>query len=115
MDIHEQRVDTPTVIDLRQALVTMRPPQAYIFVLMEGDLVRLRDARVPPQAYVALALIKGAVRAAGSAEWITIKQRAYQSLGRDRRFWYEATQRLEAAGMIQVQRHRGRKPRYRLV
>jgi len=115
MDIREQRVDTPTVIDLRQALKSCRPHQPYFFVLTDTDLVRLREKGVPLQAYVAFALIKAAARAAGGAEWVTIRQRARLSLGRDRRYWYEATRRLEVAELIQAQRHRGRLPRYRLV
>jgi hypothetical protein len=111
MRLVERPVDTPTVTRLKGARRGGRP---YLYVLTEDDLAALRSARLSLSAAVALACIKGAVRAAPGHEWVTLTQRTVAAIGRDARWWHGQTQRLERAGFIECERHRGRMPRYRL-
>ena len=91
---------------------TWRP---YLFALTEPDLHRLNAARVSTSAVLAFAVIRSAERAAVGSEWVTIRKRARDAVGRDYRWWHSATRQLEAAKLIECQRQRGRLPRYRII
>ena len=114
--IEEREIVTPTVASLRQAAAsrgaTRRP---YLFVLSEPDLHQLRQADVPVAACVVYAAIQAAVRAAGDVEWVTLSPRAMDALRHSFRWWWRQTEALERAGFIEVERHKGRLPRYRLA
>ena len=111
MRLVERPVDTPTVTRLKGERRGCRP---YLYVLTEDDLAALRGAGLAMSAAVALACIKGAVRAARGHEWVTLTPRTLAAIGRDARWWHGQTRRLERAGFIECDRHRGRLPRYRL-
>ena len=111
MRLVERPVDTPTVTRLKGERRGCRP---YLYVLTEDDLAALRVAGLSLSAAVVLACIKGAVRAARRHEWVTLTARTMVAVGRDARWWHTQTRRLERAGFIECERHRGRLPRYRL-
>lgn len=114
MLISERVVDTPTVarLKLRASSKSGRP---YAFLLTDHDLTALREAGLTLATAAAYACIRGAARAARGVEWVTLRPRTINAVGRDWRWWHDQTQRLEQAGFIEVQRHRGRLPRYRLT
>ncbi len=111
MRLVERAVDTQTVTRLKSERRGCRP---YLYVLTEDDLAALRIAGLSLSAAVALACIKGAVRAARGHEWVTMTARTMAAVGRDARWWHTQTRRLERAGLIACERHKGRLPRYRL-
>lgn len=111
MRLVERAVDTPTVTRLKGARRGCRP---YLYVLTEDDLAALRDAGLSMSTAVALACIKGAVRAARGRDWVTLTSRTMAAVGRDARWWHTQTRRLEGAGLIECERNKGRLPRYRL-
>ena len=113
MKIPERPVDSPTMarLKLRASVKGDRP---YAYFLFDHDLVALQRAGLPLTTAVAYACIKGAARAARSTEWVTLRPRTVAAVGRDSRWWHRRTAQLEAAGMLEVERHRGRLPRYRL-
>jgi len=113
VDIAERPIDTPTLSRLKQK-VTERGRHPYAFVLTDRDLTVLRNAGMPLSAIAAYACIRGAVRAGWRHEWVTLQPRTIAAVGRDRRWWYGQTLRLEQAGFVEVERCRGRLPRYRL-
>jgi len=120
MLVRDRPVDTPTVARLRgPSAEAARSGSAqrgvYLFLLTETDGHRLRQAGISSSGVLAFAVIKAAVLAAKTDDWVTIRRRAEEAIGRDYRWWYEATRKLEEAGFIECQRQRGRKPRYRLV
>lgn len=114
MQTAERLVDTPTVawLKLRASGKSDRP---YVFLLTDHDLIALRTAGLSLATATAYACIKGAVRAARDAEWVTLRPRTISAIGRDWRWWHHQTQRLEQCGFIECERHRGRLPRYRLA
>jgi hypothetical protein len=112
--IHERPIDTLTVKHLKSAIHRSRD-RPYVFVLTDQDLVDFREAGLRLPAALAYACIKGAVRAAGGVEWVALRQRTTEAVGRNAKWWHEQTQRLERAGFIECQRKRGRTPRYRLA
>jgi hypothetical protein len=108
--VAERPVDTPTLVDLKAKRAQAKE---YRFLLMSRDLKAvggLGDA-----ALIAYAVIRGAAWGPREKQWVTVSQRATDHLDRGYRWWHAATRRLEEAGLIQVERHRGRLPRYRLV
>lgn len=114
--IEEREVMTPTVAALRHAAASRNSKgrRPYLFVISEDDLHRLREAGVPVVACVVYAAIKGAVRASGE-EWVTLSSRTQDALRHSFRWWWRQTEALRRAGFIDVQRHCGRLPRFRLV
>jgi len=113
VSIPERQVDTPTVARLKLEAAT-RGRKPYVFVLTDHDLTALRAAGLPLSAIAAYACVKGAARAARYHEWVTLRQRTIDAVGRDWRWWHRQTEQLQDAGFIDVERHRGRLPRYRL-
>lgn len=115
--IAEREVITPTKAALRLAALgrSNKSRRPYLFVISEDDLHRLRDAGVPVVACVVYAAICGAVRAAGTDDWVTLSPRTMDALRHSFRWWWRQTDALERAGVIEVKRHQGRLPRYRLV
>ena len=113
MQIPERPVDTPTMARLKLR-AGVRGGRPYAFVLTDHDLLALRDAGLPLATAAAYACIKGAARAARDTEWVTLRPRTVAAVGRDWRWWHRQTEQLEAAGFLEVERHRGRLPRYRL-
>jgi hypothetical protein len=113
MEIAEKQIDTPTLAMLKRK-VTELGKHPYAFVLTDRDLTALRLAGMSLSAIAAYACIRGAVRAGWRHEWVTLPPRTIAAVGRDRRWWYEQTQRLERAGFIACERQPGRLPRYRL-
>lgn len=112
----EREVITPTVAALRLAAADKgsKGRRPYLFVISEDDLHKLRRADVPVSACIVYAAIRGAVRASGE-EWVTLSPRAQDALCHSFRWWWRQTAALEQAGVIEVRRHRGRLPRYRLT
>ena len=113
MEIPERLVDTPTVARLKLRAVT-KGRRPYFFVIGEHDLLALRGAGLSLSTAVAFACIKGAAGAARRRDWVTLRPRTLEAVGKDFRWWYSHTSQLEQAGFIECQRHRGRLPRYRL-
>ena len=111
MKLVERAVDTPMLTRLKGE---RRGRRQYLYVLTEDDLAALRASGLSLSAAVALACIKGAVRAARGHEWVTLTTRTLTAIGRDARWWHTQTRRLEGAGLIECERHKGRLPRYRL-
>jgi hypothetical protein len=112
--IADRPVDTPTVARLK-LLANGKSGRPYAFFLTDHDLTALRTAGLSLATAAAYACIRGAARAARDAEWVTLRPRTINAVGRDWRWWHDQTQRLQVAGFIEVQRHRGRLPRYRLA
>jgi hypothetical protein len=85
-------------------------------VITEDDLHTLRRAGVPESACIVYAAIRGAVLAVGdNTEWIVLTPRVQDALQHGFRWWWRQTEALRAAGFIEVERRRGRIPRYRLT
>ena len=113
--IAEREIVTPTVAALRLSASVRGPKnrRPYLFVIDEFDLHKLRRAGIPVTGCVVYAVIQSAVKAAGQ-DWITLSPRAMDALRHSFRWWWRQTELLEKAGFIEVKRHRGRLPRYRL-
>jgi hypothetical protein len=114
----EVAVMTPTILRLKseQERPTWKnPAQPYAFYLTETELRRLLEAKVGMGPVVVFALIRSAVRAARGRDWVTLRLRVRESVSRNYRWWHAVTQKLEVAGFIECERHKGRLPRYRLV
>jgi len=106
-------VDTPTVARLR-AERSLRRPRGYGIWLTDQDLEALNDVELAPSTVLAFACIKSAAIAAGGDDWVALRSRVMKAMGRDYRWWFAQTQLLVRAGFLDVDRHRGRLPRYRL-
>lgn len=117
MRIKEKLHDTPTVAWLKElaSRAPKRKSGGYGFVLSDGELGRLYSAQMQSSGVVAYAVIRGAAHAAGRGRWVTVRPLAMKAVGKGYRWWHGATSRLEAAGFIECERHRGRLPRYRIV
>jgi hypothetical protein len=108
----EHRVDTPLIRRLRKKQA--RRKAAYTFSLPLRDLSQLFGAGMTSKAVVVYAIIRGAAFGPRATQSVTIRKHVRDGVNRDYRWWRSATQRLEEAGFIDVERHRGRLPRYRL-
>ena len=118
MGIREVAATTPTIQRLkreRRQPSGKRPVRPYGFFVTETELRRLAEAKVGMGPIVAYGLIRSAARAARGEEWVSLSLRARKCFPRDYRWWHAATRKLELAGFIECERHRGRLPRYRLV
>jgi len=113
--IAEREIVTPTVAALRLTASSRgaKHRRPYLFVIDEHDLHKLRQAGIPVSACIVFAVIQSAVKAAGQ-DWITLSPRATDALRHSFRWWWRQTELLEKAGFIEVERQRGRLPRYRL-
>jgi hypothetical protein len=108
--VADRAVDTPTLVDLKARRAQTKE---YRFSLTSRDLKLVGE--LGDAALIAYAVIRGAAWGPRAKEWVTVSQRATDHLDRGYRWWHAATRRLEEAGVSQVERHRGRLPRYRLV
>jgi hypothetical protein len=115
MGIQSVPIDTPTIASLKAQGRALKVPQGYGFYLTDAELSRLAKANLPMSAVVAFALIRSASRAAPKEKWVTLRARAREALGRDWRWWHDQTSKLEAAGFISCERHRGRLPRFHVI
>ena len=104
-------VDTPTVMAIRARQESRR---LYVFRLDEAQVTTARGQRLPDSALMALAAISGAAYGARQGDWVTVPPRTMDCYGRSYRWWLRATTALQCAGLIEVRRHPGRQPRYRL-
>jgi len=104
-------VDTPTVMAIRARQESRR---LYVFRLDEAQVAAARGQRLPDSAVIALAAISGASYGARQGDWVTVPPRTMDCYGRSYRWWLRATTALQRAGLIEVVRHSGRQPRYRL-
>lgn len=109
--IRERVVDLPTLAALRQQ--RQEREKVYVFRLSARELRSVSSLGDAP--VVAYALICAAGWGARSGDWVTVPAISVDSVDRGYRWWHAATQQLAAAGLIEVERHRGRMPRYRLV
>ena len=117
MGIREVASITPTIQRLkseRRQPSRKRPARPYGFFLTETELRRLAEAKVGTGPIVVYALIRSAARAA-RCEWVSLSLRVRKCFPRNYRWWHAATRKLEVAGFIECERHKGRLPRYRLV
>ncbi len=108
----ETPAQTPTLAALR-ARATARGAKEYWFFLTSGDVQA--SAALGDAAVLAYALIRAAAWGPRANDWVKLTHRAADCMARGYRWWHGATSRLERAGLIEVQRQRGREPRYRLV
>ena len=104
-------VETPTI---RAIKAERGSASRYAFHLSGADLLRLGESGATDSAVLAYALIRAAAYGDRSEDWIRISGRVFDMAGRGYRWWYRATRQLEALGLIDCRRHRGRLPRYRL-
>lgn len=109
--IGERVVDLPTVAALKRRREERE--KAYVFRLTAEGLRQVTD--IGDAAIVAYALICGASWGDRAGRWVTVPDIALNSLDRGYRWWHAATSHLAAAGLIEVDRQRGRLPRYRLA
>jgi hypothetical protein len=103
--------DTPTSARLRVER-KQQHDRLYVFRLDEHQLTALRDHELPDSALLAYAVIAAA--AWGGREWVVVPAKTMELMRRDYRWWHRATAQLEAAGLLESRRHRGRLPRYQL-
>ena len=109
MKIEYTDPETPVSPRERTKAKARRP---YRFHLNDEELAaasQLGDA--PALAY---AVIRAAAWGPRESEWVMVVSRASAALGRGYRWWYSATTKLQAAGLLEVQRVRGREARYRV-
>jgi len=109
--VPERLVDTPTVGRIKAERASA---SRYVFHLNGADLLRLGELGVGDAAVLAYALIKAAAYGERSEDWVRVSGRVFEMADRRYRWWYRATKQLEALGLIECIRHRGRLPRYRL-
>jgi len=109
----DRPVDTPTLKHLK-ALRQRRMTQTYVYRLTDEQVRRARGDDLPDSALLALAAITAAAYGARRRDWVTLPARTVDAIGRGYRWWHRATSALQAAGLIECERHVGRLPRYRL-
>ncbi len=110
--VETQEVDTPTTARLK-AERAARPKKFYSFHLTADDASRV--AGLGDAAMLAYALICAAAWGPRRHRWVTVPPRSMEAVNRGYRWWHGATKRLVEGGLIEVQRLRGQKPRYRLL
>lgn len=103
--------NTPTVAAI---LERQRSRRVYVFRLDEAQVAKARSQKLPDSALMALAAVSGASYGSREGEWVTLPPRTMDCYDRSYRWWLRATTALQAAGLIEVRRHPGRQPRYRL-
>ena len=91
-----------------------RQEKWYVFRLDAVTVMKARDLKLPDSALIALAAIEAAAYGARRNDWVTLPSRTLDAFARGFRWWYRATTKLEAVGLIECQRRSGRLPRYRL-
>lgn len=109
MDIKLLELPTASAIRARQKA---RPH--YVFRLDERQVASARGCGLPDSAILALSAIAAASYGDREGQWVTLPQRTMDCMARSYRWWFRATSALEKAGMIDVRRHPGRRPRYRI-
>jgi len=110
----DRMVDTDTTKRLKGGLA-LQKARPYLFCLTEHQVTAVRAKGLPDSALAALGAIAGAVYAARGEPWVTLSARTLDCYRRSYRWWNRATTALQAAGLIECQRHAGRLPRYRLA
>lgn len=113
LEVQERPVDLPTTVELRRMKQEREQAKDYAFHLTARTLHQVNH--LSDAAILAYALIRAAAWGDRADDWVTISARALSSLDRGYRWWHAATTQLADAGVIEVERHRGRMPRYRLV
>lgn len=107
--VREVPVDTPTVTAAK-AKRDHRP--MYSYYLTDADLRRVAD--LGDAATLAYAAIRSAAWGPRAGNWVAIPPKTRLALNRGYRWWHSATTALKQAGVIDVDRGRGRAPLYRL-
>ena len=104
--------DTPTTARIREQ---RQARSLYVFRLDEAQVAIARRRGLPDSALLALGAIAGAAYGERGTAWVTIPPRTTACFGRGYRWWLRATNALEKERLIEVERHSGRHPRYRLL
>jgi hypothetical protein len=107
--IDEAPAVTPTLAYLQSKRATR---SLYWFYLDDQDV--RASAPLGDAAVLAFAVIRAAAWGPRAGQWVTVSRRAAEALDRGYRWWHAATSRLAKAGLIDVERTRGRMPRYKL-
>ena len=103
--------DTPVTESIKD---NHKAKPLYVFRLDEEQVSNVRQLKLPDSALVAYAAITAAAYGDRANSWVTLSPRTMDSVGRGFRWWHNATSALERVGLIEVQRHPGRLPRYKL-
>lgn len=107
--VREMPVDTPTVAAAK-AKRDSRP--MYSYYMTDADLRRV--THLGDAAALAYAAIRSAAWGPRAGNWVAIPPKTRVALNRGYRWWHSATSALQRAGVIDVERRRGRAPLYRL-
>ena len=109
--LREEKIITPTI----QVLIDRKAKkQEDLFALIPLDVLEKATPFGPDAAFLYL-ILYSVHRMQPKAEYFLLQAEFEAVVGRGYRWWHRYTQILEKAGLIEVKRSDGAKPRYRLL
>ena len=109
--LKEERVITPTI---RALLDGKARKHSELFLLVPLSLLE-KVAPLGPNASFLYVILYSTHRMQPRVEYFSVQSEFEAAVGRGYRWWHRHTRTLEEAGLVEVRRKDGAKPRYRLL